>query len=144
LELRATAAPERLGYVFLGAGEEPEARMTYGELRLRATSIAARIRETAGPGDRAVLVYPAGLDFVAAFFGCLYADLIAVPVASPTLRRGEPSLAALRAVVAECDPRIVLTTAAVRVSLAESVRDAPDLARLDWVATDALGKDRAG
>ena len=66
--------------------------MTYGELDRRARVIAARLQLELQPGDRALLVYPPGLDFIAAFFGCLYAGVVAVPATYPKPRRPMPRL----------------------------------------------------
>ena len=61
LQQRAESAPERLAYRFLGDGETGESRITYGELNLRARSIAVYLQETGAFGERALLLYPAGL-----------------------------------------------------------------------------------
>src|SRR5215212_8726502 len=87
LQQRAASAPERVAYRFLGDGETGESCITYGELNLRARSIAASLQEMGAPGERALLLYPAGLAYVEAFFGCLYAGVIAVPAYPPRLNR---------------------------------------------------------
>ena len=58
-----------------------------GELDRRARVIAARLQLELSPGDRALLVYPAGLEFIAAFFGCMYAGVVAVPATYPKPKR---------------------------------------------------------
>ena len=89
LRARAAAQPDREAYLFLGDGEIHEAheveteRLTWGELDGRARAIAAALRESVAPGGRALLLYPPGLEFVAAFFGCLYAGVVAVPAPCP-------------------------------------------------------------
>src|SRR5690348_7289346 len=68
LQARAAAQPDREAYVFLGDGEMETERLTWGELDGRARAIAAALRESVPSGGRALLLYPPGLEFVAAFF----------------------------------------------------------------------------
>src|SRR5687767_6063231 len=83
LRRRAVERPDQRAFVFLpDAGERgatSEIAWTYAELDRRASSVAAALSRRAAPGDRAVLVFPPGLDFIAAFFGCLYAGVLPVP-----------------------------------------------------------------
>ena len=67
---RAGEMGDRLAYTFLIEGEE-EARLTYGDLDTRARAVGAALQEAGAGGERVVLLLPPGLDFVAAFFGCL-------------------------------------------------------------------------
>src|SRR5262245_30145667 len=67
-----------------------EFELTYGELDRRARLIAARLQLELSPGDRALLVYPAGLEFICAFFGCLHAGVVAVPATYPKPKRPMP------------------------------------------------------
>src|SRR5205807_1706114 len=83
LQNHASMAPDRLAFCFLIDGEEEGPRLTYAGLDRAARSLAAVLRDVAGPGDRALLLYEPGLDFIAAFFGCLYAGLIPVPAYPP-------------------------------------------------------------
>lgn len=87
---RAQAQPDQTAFTFLKDGEAVEANLTYQQLELRARAIATHLATVAEPGDRAVLVYPyeAGLNFIAAFLGCLYAGIIAVPSHPPRNRQG--------------------------------------------------------
>ncbi|MEU3741604.1 fatty acyl-AMP ligase [Streptomyces sp. NPDC032198] len=77
-------------------------------LDVRARAIAGRLAAMAGPGERAALLLPQGLDYAAAFLGCLYAGVIAVPLFSPGLPGHEGRLAA---VLADCEPSCVLADA---------------------------------
>src|SRR5437762_5245349 len=80
---------------------------TYGELQRRARAIAADLQRRMGGGERVLLVFPPGLEFVSAFFGCLYAGVLAVPATYPKPRRPMPRLAAI---AHDCQPAAVLTT----------------------------------
>ena len=84
LRWRAENQPHRVAYRFLIDGEFEEVVLTYGDLDRRARSIGALLQSSAKAGDRALLLFPPGLDFIVAFFGCLYAKIMAVPVISPS------------------------------------------------------------
>src|SRR3569623_625827 len=90
VELLRERAQEQGGdvaFVYLRDGEVEHARLTYAELVLRARAIAARLQREGRAGERALLLYPSGLDYICAFFGCLYAGVIAVPTYPPTSQR---------------------------------------------------------
>src|SRR5688572_22787824 len=143
LRLRAEASPERVVYRFLPGDNKPEQRITYGQLDQRARSIAARIRETAPKGARALLLIPPGLDYVAGYFGCLYAGVIAVPAYPPNPRRPDPRIPSI---VADCEPAVALTTGALLARLDQWRGEDTRLAALRWIAaddsTDASGEWR--
>src|SRR6185436_5980576 len=80
LHRRATEAGSRRAFTFLVDGEREEQSVTYAELAAKAQAIAANLsRSGVAPGERALLLYPPGIDYIAGFFGCLYAGVIAVP-----------------------------------------------------------------
>nr|WP_271213033.1 fatty acyl-AMP ligase [Rhodococcus wratislaviensis]GLK39959.1 hypothetical protein GCM10017611_68300 [Rhodococcus wratislaviensis] len=106
LQARAAHQPGDRAYVFLDErGAEAEV-LTYCELYSRAVGVAAFLRGRCAPGDRAILMFPPGLDFVVAYFGCLYAHVVAVPVSPPRNNRIQH---ATQNIIADCDPAIVLT-----------------------------------
>src|SRR5437588_10372088 len=79
LEIRAQNDDATAAYTFLCNGEDDTRQLSYRELDARARAIAVAIMERAQEGDRALLLYPPGLEFLSAFFGCSYANVIAVP-----------------------------------------------------------------
>ena len=88
---RASVAPYQIAlYAPSGqvrSGKTGYHHLTYAQLDSRARAIAATLQRTTHVGDRVLLVYPAGLDFVVAFFACLYAGVIAVPAYPPIASR---------------------------------------------------------
>src|SRR6185369_6204293 len=136
LRHRAEESPDR-GYTWLAQGEETAARLTFADLDRRARGIAAALAGAVPPGERALLLYPPGLEFLAAFFGCLYAGVIAVPAYPPRSRRADPRL---RSIALDCRPRAVLTTAAL-LGRADQI---PELAAALWLDTEALDGDAQG
>lgn len=103
---RAHEKPDRTAYVFLQNGENESGRLTFAELDRRARTIAARLQGMGMAGERALLLYPPGLDYIEGFFGCLYAGVVAVP-ASPPARRQKSRL---WAVINDAAPAIIMTT----------------------------------
>ena len=142
LRERAGREPDRLAYTYL-ADDGEEFRLTYAEVDARARAIAATLQRRVGQGERALLLYPQGLEFVAAFFGCLYAGVVAVPCYPLSLARPERALPRVRGVADNARPRVVLTTSAL-LRAGESVRaQAPELSALDWLAPDAEAAEAA-
>jgi acyl-CoA synthetase (AMP-forming)/AMP-acid ligase II len=88
LQQRAVSQGEKTAYIFLKDGENKEIRLTYQELDLKAKAIALQLKRLVATGSRALLVYPysAGLEFITAFYGCLYGGIIAVPCHPPKNR----------------------------------------------------------
>jgi len=128
LQRRAREHPERTAYIFLHDGEVEADRRTYAGLDARASAIAARLlARGAEPGDRALLLFPPGLDFIDAFFGCLYAGVIAVPCYPPRPGRDQPRL---KAILADAGARFALCTAAIAGKLETLAADDPEIAAL--------------
>jgi acyl transferase domain-containing protein/acyl-CoA synthetase (AMP-forming)/AMP-acid ligase II/acyl carrier protein len=134
---RAENQGDQLAYGFLADGETVRDELTYGELDSRARQIAGRLRSHGACGKPVLLLYPPGLDYVAAFFGCVYAGAIAVPAYPPHRNR---SLDRLRSIVADSGAHTVLCTAAVHDSVERAAADAPEMHALDWLATDLPGE----
>ncbi|HEX8559858.1 MAG TPA: amino acid adenylation domain-containing protein [Pyrinomonadaceae bacterium] len=107
LRLRCLEEPGRAAYRFLADGETEASRVTCGELDLRARAVGALLQSMSLEGERVLLLYPPGLDFVAAFFGCLYAGAVAVPAPPPRPNRDEGRV---RAVAEDAQAACVLTT----------------------------------
>jgi len=110
LRYRASTQPDDRAFVFLSDRGVEEAQVTFAELSRAAHILAASLLRRARTGDRAILLFPQGLDFIVAFLGCMVAGLIPVPLMIPR-RAGLRD--ASHAIVADCAPRLVLTTQAV-------------------------------
>jgi amino acid adenylation domain-containing protein len=110
---RARVRPQGRAFTFLLDGEDAEQTFTYEHLDRRARAIAARLRRLEAAGERALLVYEPGLEFIAAFFGCLYAGVTAVPVYPPDPMRAYRTLPRLQAIVKDAQARLVLTSTSV-------------------------------
>jgi len=108
---RAAAHPDRVAFSFLVDGEEQTRTGTYAELDRQARAIAARLQQVTQPGDRALLMYDAGLEYIAALAGCLYAGVVAVPVFPPDPVRTARTLPRLEAIVNDARATVLLGAA---------------------------------
>jgi amino acid adenylation domain-containing protein len=138
LQERALAEPSREAFTFLGEGGAEEHRVDYASLARQARAIAARLQAEDAPGERALLLYAPGPEYVAAFFGCLFAGVVAVPVYPPDPGRPERSLSRLLAIIRDSGARWALTTSALRGFADALLTEAPELAGLRWLTTDDL------
>jgi acyl-CoA synthetase (AMP-forming)/AMP-acid ligase II len=109
LARRAEGQPDERAYIFLSDRGDEEAVITFHQLHDAARSLATRLTAASQPGDRAVLVFPPGLEFIVAFFGCLMARVIAVPMMVP---RRLSSRDASAAILRDCEPVLALTSRA--------------------------------
>jgi acyl-CoA synthetase (AMP-forming)/AMP-acid ligase II len=109
---QVAARPDQLAYRFLADGETVAQALTLAAVDRQATAVAAQLSKVAEPGSRAVLAHPPGLDFVTAFLGCLYANVVAVPVPAPTPGRAGTGAERLRAIIGSAEPTVLMSTAA--------------------------------
>jgi amino acid adenylation domain-containing protein len=130
----------RTAYTFLVDGETEEVSLTYGELDVKARAIAARLQRLAALGERVLLLYPPDLEYIAAFFGCLYAGAVAVPVFAPRANR---SLSRLQAIAADAEAKVVLTTSAVFSRIEPFLAQVSELQAMHWLVTDNIDEETA-
>jgi acyl-CoA synthetase (AMP-forming)/AMP-acid ligase II/acyl carrier protein len=137
LRSRSQQQPERLAYSY--EREEGCVRLTYAELDRQARAVAARLQASRSVGERALLLYPPGPEFLAGFFGCLYAGVIAIPAYPPKLpvRPRDYNFRRILAIARDASPRFVLTTRAVLARVGESAAMLPGLQDAQWIASDA-------
>lgn len=104
----AEAEPEATAFLYLGDGEEETGELTNSGLVKGALGIARMLTRITETGDRVLLCFPPGLDFIAALYGCFAARVLAVLSYPPRPR--EIVLRQLLELAADCDTQIVLTT----------------------------------
>ncbi|MCY1022281.1 condensation domain-containing protein [Pyxidicoccus sp. MSG2] len=140
---RAASAPDEVIYTFLLDGETQEARLTCAGLDRQARAIGALLQEQGARGERVLLLHPPGLEYITAFFGCLYAGAVAVPAYPPDPSRLQRTLPRLEALIADARARFVLTTSAIHAMAGWMAEQAPRLASLTWLASDEVPQDTA-
>ncbi|HEV2962010.1 MAG TPA: amino acid adenylation domain-containing protein, partial [Candidatus Angelobacter sp.] len=132
---RVQDRPDGLAYVFLAGPDLQPSTLSYCQLDFQARVIAAFLQGSELQGERVLLLYPPGLEFIAAFMGCIYAGAIAVPAYPPRMNRN-----ALRivSIVEDSQAALALSTSAVVSRCNVFTAHTPELGKLRWVATDDL------
>ena len=125
--------PDGRAYTFLADGEEEGDRLTFGELDRRARALGALLQRLGLAGERVLLLYPPGLEFVSAFLGCLYGGAVAVPAYPP---RSSRMLPRLQAIARDAGPAAALTTRALLGTISGMTEGLPELGGIRWVTTD--------
>jgi amino acid adenylation domain-containing protein len=141
LRWRTDQTPDRRGYTFLIDGEKPAYHVTYGDLDRQARAIAASLQMIQAQGKRALLLFPPGLDYIAAFFGCLYAGVVAVPAYPPQRKRTLPRL---KAILSDAAAKVVLTTSEVHLTVARLSDPLPEMGEfknLQWINVDRIERN---
>jgi acyl-CoA synthetase (AMP-forming)/AMP-acid ligase II/thioesterase domain-containing protein/acyl carrier protein len=143
LKERVSCQPDRIAYTFLANGETPEDSLTYRQLEGQARAIASHLQSRISPGERALLIYPQGLDFLAAFFGCLYAGVIAIPAPAPEASRLKRSLPRLRAIIDDAGAIAILTKSSLLSQIETTVAQLAGDLSISWYATDTVADSLA-
>lgn len=145
LRERGMQDADRVAYRFVDADRHVDS-ISYSELDRYARRVAAELQRHRPAGQRALLLFPPGLDYVGTFFGCLYAGVVAVPVYPPQDARRLPRLAS---VVADCEARFAMTRPELVDVLAPHI-DADlvwlaghDAAAEEWTEHDGRSSDLA-
>lgn len=110
ISTRAYSSGNNIIFSFLNDGEIEQCSLTYSSLHRQANLISSYVSRLTKPGDRVLLLYPTGPEFICAFIGCLYAGLIAVPVPIPRARHRDERL---QSVINNCSPTMTMTYTAV-------------------------------
>ncbi|MFO0876006.1 MAG: AMP-binding protein [Gemmataceae bacterium] len=108
--MRGRLDGDKIAFTFLVDGETEERNLTFGELDCEAVKLAARLQSLGKTGDRVLLLFEPGTDYLWAFFGVIYAGMIPVPAYPPDLMRAERMLPRLQALAEDCKPAVVLGT----------------------------------
>ncbi|WP_158627229.1 AMP-binding protein [Corallococcus sp. AB045] len=123
---------ERLG------DARPSEEWSFSHLDTRARALGTWLRTLNATGERVLLLYPPGLEYVVGFMGCLYVGAIAVPCHPPDPSRLDSALPQLLAIAQDCGARFVLTTSSILEMSPRLTSAAPELGELHWVATDMV------
>jgi 8-amino-7-oxononanoate synthase len=135
LRQRAGYRPHDRAFTFLVDGEQEELNITYAELDRKARGVGAWLAASGMQGKRVLLLYPSGLDFIAAFMGCLYGGAIAVPAYPPRKNR---SVERIETIAADARASVALTTRDVLDRFDSLRATAPSLDSLLWKVDSEL------
>lgn len=145
---RSASYPAIVAYTFLEDGEKKATSITYQEFDLRCRALAVALREQVNPGDRVLLLYPPGLEYIIAFFGCLYAGVVPVPAYPPDTR----NFLRLQNIVEDAGAALALSLVSVIANVEKGpLSEAQNLhyksngstAKIRWMASDDLSTDLA-
>jgi acyl-CoA synthetase (AMP-forming)/AMP-acid ligase II/acyl carrier protein len=140
LRWRALRSRDETAFVFVSDDGRSKQALSYGELDRLARCVAAKVQSRCAPGDRALLLYPHGLDFITGFLGCLYAGVVAVPATAPRSQRNAEKLHIL---IDDLDTRLVLSTSLQKSAIERRVSEFALGSALEVVATDLLNNGEA-
>lgn len=135
LEHRALHQSGQIAYSYLEDGEDTSTSITYGEFFSKTRDVASKLNEHASPGDRILLLYPSCVDYMVAFFACLYAGMIAVPAFPP---RSSKHNARLVAIVKDSGAKVALTTQGQMSQMAAAIAPSVELTALRFICSDAV------
>jgi acyl-CoA synthetase (AMP-forming)/AMP-acid ligase II len=135
LESHALEQADRLAYAFLSDDNSEKNTITYRELYLQVGAIASALQDLGLAGERALLLYPAGLDFIKAFLGCLAAGVVAVPIHPPKRNR---SMSRVAAIAQDAGAKLALTSTSMFSNLDKWQSQTPELNGLYWLNSDTL------
>ena len=149
LRERASLKPNNTAFTFidyqqdwLGVAES----LTWSQLYRRVLNVAGELSACGSVGDRAVILAPQGLDYIAAFLGALQAGLIAVPLSVPT---GGVADDRVNSVLRDASPSVILTTSSVIGDVSEyakpqSGESAPSIVEIDLLDGASSSGSSAG
>jgi natural product biosynthesis luciferase-like monooxygenase protein len=123
LRSRASSSPDHVLYSFLREDLSIGRELSLGQLDLRVRAIAGALQTSTRPGDRILLLFPFGPEFLEGFFGSIYAGRIPVPAYTP--RPGRPSHT-LQAICNDARPALVLTNREQLLRIAQALEQDPN------------------
>lgn len=135
LRYRAEHQGPQTAYTFLVDGEDEKLEMSYEQIDQSAKAIAAELQKHNLGGERALLLFPPGLEFITAFFGCLYAGVVAVPAYPPRRNR---NMVRIQAIAEDAQAKVALTTATVSDRIIPMLDETPLLKKIRWISTDLV------
>ncbi|HEX4953119.1 MAG TPA: beta-ketoacyl synthase N-terminal-like domain-containing protein [Thermoanaerobaculia bacterium] len=143
LARRAQAEGDRQAFVYLPDGERVGSTLSYAELEGEARRVAAALAPRGVAGQRVLVCFPPGLEYVSAFFGCLHAGAVPVPAYPPEPARLQRTLPRLLAMLGNAGASVVLTPSALGETVSELLGRQAEAAGAQ-VVTPEGGPARAG
>lgn len=146
LSSHALRHPDRTAYRYLVTGDVGGEiqDISYARLAGRARAIAAWLQERGLAGSRAILLYPAGIEFISGYLGCLAAGVVAVPGVPPQGRsQNHRALTRMKRLIADADAKVILSGRGLSEALETMAEHLPELAALTVVVTEDIPDDLA-
>ena len=141
IKWRAENQDNALAYQFndyINTGEAEESKYSYADLDRKSRHLAAMLQDIKASGKPILIMYPPGLDYIVAYFGCLYAGSIAIPCYPPV---GSGMLSTLTFIVQNSGACFVLTLEEIKNKIWAELDKQHDLSPLLWISTDKITED---
>jgi len=129
-ENNSTEYADKVLYYFLADGENETDRITYKQMRDKAAAIAARLQQCCSQGDRALMLFPTGIEFIVSLYGCFYSGIIGVPAYPPRKNR---SFARFEAIATDSAPKVILTTRKIYEDLQKNFSAEACLQNIEYI-----------
>ncbi|STY28223.1 acyl-CoA synthetase [Legionella wadsworthii] len=133
LENKAENNPDFPLYTLIDRTAKENKKLSYRSLSEQAKKLAFVLQKVASAQDRALIIYPPGLDFISVFFGCLYAKVIAVPFYPPTMIHWSEKF---YYILQNSGASVVLTTKELMVQIKKRIKDHPDCEKIKFIITE--------
>ncbi len=125
--------PEKVLYYYLEDGIQPSTQITYLEMRLKARALAARLQKGFEKGDRVLLLFPPGIEFITSLFGCFYAGLVGIPSYPPRKNR---MFDRFEAIIVDSSPSVIMTTKKIHEDILKNFGEKESLTAIDYVIVE--------
>jgi len=138
LQQRASEQPSATAYTFIDYELDPGGfaeSLTWSQVHRRALVVAEALRLCGSAGNRAAILAPEGLDYIAAFLGALQAGFIAVPLPAPRFGVHDERVSS---VLQDCSPSVILTTSSAVDEVTKYARDHNGRSRSSVIEVDSL------
>ncbi len=134
----AAALPNRAAVTNLINGEEEGASLSFSEIDRHARSLAAYFQSQSAQGAGAMMLFDASVEVIESFLGCVYGQVIAVPMPAPIAGKVERYLNRVKNIIVDGNIRYILTTSSILASLRDIASRIEGLGELEWIAVDTL------
>jgi acyl transferase domain-containing protein/acyl-CoA synthetase (AMP-forming)/AMP-acid ligase II/acyl carrier protein/NAD(P)-dependent dehydrogenase (short-subunit alcohol dehydrogenase family) len=138
LKYRAETQPNDPAYIFLNNGEEETQPLTYKQLHDSSKALAAKLQSLNMSGERALLIFESGYEYIISFFGCIYSGVISVPLHPPGKNK---SMSRMSAISLDSNAKLILSAKELHDELRNDCRNDEVLKNLDWICIDEPGED---
>lgn len=141
LSKRAQDEPQKTAYTFLN-DDSLETTLSYSELDQKARAVATYLESFQLNNKPILLAYPTGLEFIISFFGCLYAQSIAVPVYPPDPLNFNNTLPRIETIIEDSNAEIILAPTELIKQLSSYLKYFQSLLNLKKISLDLIDLNR--
>ena len=134
-EKNCSLHPDKVIYYYLEDGFNESARIVFSQMNRRVKSVAAALQSRFTKGDRALMLFPSGIEFIVSLFGCFYSGVIGVPAYPPRKNR---MFDRFESIVKDGSPSVILTTSKIRDDIMKNFSGEECLKGLDFIVYEEI------